>query len=109
MGKKAAIPREIKEEVERIVEEFNDKVLKDRGRYYLTRFKGRFLYLDRSDYGRVGSICRLEYTGSMENWKFAIFKFSSESYDSQDWFFPGSDLVDGTVEGAMRAGLEAYE
>ncbi len=39
----------------------------------------------------------LDYTGSIENWKFAIFKFGSESYDSQDWSFPGSDLVDGMV------------
>ncbi len=109
MGKKAAIPGEIKAEVERREEDFNDKFLNDQDRYYLARFRGRFLYLDRSDYGRVGPICRLEYQGSMDNWKFSIFKFSSETYDSVDWFFPGSDFVDGTVEGAMRAGLEAYE
>jgi len=109
MGKKPAIPREIKSEVERIVEDFNERVLNDQGQYYLTRFSGRFLYLDRSDHGRIGPICRLEYLGSMDNWKFSIFKFSSGSYDSVDWFFPGSDLVDGTVEGAMKAGLEAYE
>ncbi|MFC1833822.1 hypothetical protein ACFL2Q_03690 [Thermodesulfobacteriota bacterium] len=109
MGKKAAIPPEIKDEVERIVEEFNEQVLKDHGRYYLTRFRGRFLYLDRSDHSRIGPICRLEYTGSIDDWEFAIFKFSSGSYDSLDWFFPGSDLIDGTVEGAMKAGLEAYE
>jgi len=41
MGKKPAIPREIKTEVEGIVEDFNERVLKDQGRYYLTRFKGR--------------------------------------------------------------------
>ncbi|MFC1835337.1 hypothetical protein ACFL2Q_11475 [Thermodesulfobacteriota bacterium] len=109
MGKKTAMPREIKDQVERIVEEFNETVLKDQGRYYLVRFRGRFLYLDRSDYGRVGPICRLEYRGGMTNWKFSVYKFSSGSYDSQEWFFPGSDLVDGTVEGAMRAGLQAYE
>jgi hypothetical protein len=109
MGKKPAIPREIKSEVERIVEDFNERVLNDQGQYYLTRFSGRFLYLDRSDHGSIGPICRLEYLGSMDNWKFSIFKFSSGSYDSEDWFFPGSDLVDGTVEGAMKAGLEAYE
>ena len=106
--KNGPMPREIKDEVERIVEQFNEKVLKGHGCYYMTRYKGRFLYLDRSDSGRVGPICRLEYTGSMDKWKFAIYKFSSDSYDSQEWFFPGSDLVDGTVEGAMRAGLEAY-
>lgn len=109
MGKKPAIPREIKDQVERIVEGFNGTVLKDLGRYYLVRFKARFLYLDRSDYGRVGPICRLEYRGGMDNWKFSIYKFSSGSYDAEEWFFPGSDQVDGTLEGAMKAGLEAYE
>ncbi|MFH1114211.1 MAG: hypothetical protein V1792_09845 [Pseudomonadota bacterium] len=109
MGKKPAIPNEIKVEVGKIVEGFNEKVFQRGDRYYLTRFRGRFLYLDRYDYGRVGPICRLEYTGSLNDWKFAIFKFSSESYEPLGWFFPGSDLIDGTVEGAMKAGLEAYE
>jgi hypothetical protein len=109
MGKKPTIPSEIKSEVERIVENFNERVLKGEGLCYLTRFRGRFLYLDRSDYGRIGPICRLEYQGRMDNWKFSIYKFSSGSYDSMEWFFPGSGSVDGTVEGAMKAGLEAYE
>ena len=93
MGKKPAIPREIRSEVERIVEDFNERVLKDQGQYYLTRFSGRFLYLDRSDRGRMGSICRLEYQGSMDNWKFAIFKYSSGSYDPEDWFSPVRGLL----------------
>lgn len=29
-------------------------------------------------------------------------------YDPNEWFFPGSGYLDGTVEGAMKAGLEAY-
>jgi hypothetical protein len=45
----------------------------------------------------------------MNGWDFAIFKWSTETYDPDEWMFPGSDLVDGTVEGAMRAGLEAYQ
>ncbi len=108
MRKKDAIPREIKQAVDKIVEDFNENVLKDRRRYYQTRYRGRFLYLDQSDNGRLTPICRLEYTGSIAKWKFAIFEYSSESYNSQEWFFPGSNFVDGTVEGAMRAGLEAY-
>jgi hypothetical protein len=31
-----------------------------------------------------------------------------EVYDSKEWFFPGSQDVDGTIEGALRAGREAY-
>jgi hypothetical protein len=49
MGKRPSVPAEIKDEVERIVEAFNRRVLKKRGLYYLTRYKGRFPYLDRSD------------------------------------------------------------
>ena len=41
-------------------------------------------------------------------WEFAIYKYSSEGYDDDEFFFPGAGNVDGTVEGAMLAGLEAY-
>ncbi len=44
----------------------------------------------------------------MDNWEFAIFKWSTETYDSDEWMFPGSGEIDGTVEGAMMAGLQAY-
>lgn len=72
------------------------------------RYKGKFLYLDRQDYGRLSPICRLEYMGKMEDWSFAIYKYSDERYDEEEWFFPGAEHVDGTIEGAMKAGLEAY-
>ncbi len=41
-------------------------------------------------------------------WEFSIFKWSSEQYDPDEWMFPGSEEIDGTVEGAMKAGLAAY-
>ena len=109
MSKKDAIPREIKEVVDKIVEDFNEKGLNNRYLYYQTRYKGRFLSLDLSDNGLVGPVCRLDYTGKIDKWKFAIFEYSSERYNSQEWFFPGSNFVDDTVEGAMTAGLEAYQ
>ena len=46
--------------------------------------------------------------GKMDNWDFAILKYSSKRYDPEEWFFPGSDLADGTIEGAMKAGLGTY-
>jgi hypothetical protein len=105
---KKSIPEEIKKQVDEIVKGFNRQEIKDPDCYYVTRYKGSYLYLDRYDYGRVGLICRLRYTGSMEGWEFAIFKYSDKCYDADEWMFPGSGHVDGTVEGAMRAGLEAY-
>jgi hypothetical protein len=76
---------------------------------YVPRFRGAFLYLDRIGWdGRPSEICRLKWTGKMENWEFAIYLHSRNAYDPDEWMFPGSGYVDGTVEGAMRAGMEAY-
>ena len=102
------IPQQVKEQVEKIVRDFNRKVIKDPDCQYIPRYRGMYLYLDRLDYGTLGSICRLKYMGSMDSWEFAIFKYSDERYDPEEWFFPGSGHVDGTIEGAMKAGLEAY-
>ena len=83
----------VKKEVEKIVDQFNERVLNEQERLYLPRLGGLFLYLDRSDHGRMGSICRLEYRGSMDKWKFSIYKYSKGSYDSEEWCFPGAGLV----------------
>ena len=101
------IPNEVKAQVNEIVARFNEGS-NDPTCYYVARFRGPYLYLDRSDFGQVGPICRLKYTGDMNNWEFTIFKRSTEHYDPDEWFFPGSEYVDGTVEGAMMAGLHAY-
>jgi hypothetical protein len=106
--KSGGIPDDVKEKVRAIVERFSRENSRRDDCYYEAQFKGRHCYLFRSDYGRLGPICRLSYTGKMDDWDFAIFKWSSETYDPDEWMFPGSELVDGTVEGAMRAGLEAY-
>ncbi|MEA2007534.1 MAG: hypothetical protein U9O54_00260 [Chloroflexota bacterium] len=109
MSRKKAIPDEVREEVERIVAKFNQKTFQNSGIAYSAHYRGKFLYLKRNEYGDPSPICRLTYTGEMDAWEFAIFKYSNESYDPNEWFFPGSSKVDGTVEGAMRAGLEAYQ
>jgi len=102
------IPPEIQLAAQSIVDDFNSKI-QPRATQYLLRFKGAYLYLDRSDYGeRPSEICRLEFTGSMNHWDFAIYKYSSDQYDPDEGFFPGVELLDGTIEAAMRCGLAAY-
>ena len=102
---KKTIPKAVKAQVEEIVTRFNEKL--DYG--YVTRYRGNYLYLDRKNYfGKAAPLCRLTYTGDMNNWEFAIYKYSSERYDPDEWMFPGMSHVDGTIEGAMKAGLEAY-
>lgn len=121
MPKKKSIPTEIQEEVQKLIDEFNKSELKESTsllstffpkkieRGYSARFKGKFLYLDRTDRYEPLPICRLTWNGKMDNWDFAIYKYSSEKYDIEEWFFPGEEFVDGTVTGAMKAGMIAYE
>ncbi|MCP4425864.1 MAG: hypothetical protein GY803_15330 [Chloroflexi bacterium] len=133
MARKKAIPQDIREQVIAIIERFNEEnslppqpnpmqqVMKMLGmsrrsqpasQYrcgeYVPRFRGAFLYLDRADYGEPSQICRLKWTGDMNDWDFAIYKHSRNRYAPDEWFFPGIEEVDGTVAGAMRAGLKAY-
>jgi hypothetical protein len=76
---------------------------------YVVRFRGAFMYLDRIGYNqRPSEICRLKWTGDFDNWEFAIYKHSRNYYDLDEWFFPGAGEVDGTILGAMRAGIIAY-
>jgi hypothetical protein len=106
--RQATIPEHIKRWADAVIKEFNERVVRDPNRYYIARYRGRYLYLDRSDYGGSHRISRLAYTGSSDQWEFAIFKYSDERYDADEWLFPGSGYVDGTLEGALNAGLEAY-
>jgi hypothetical protein len=106
--KAAAIPESIQQQVNEIVQKFNRRIIKDPNRYYVPRFKGKYLHLDRVSIRRPERICRLKYNGQIDNWDFAIFKYSDMVYDPDEWAFPGSNFIDGTVEGAMKAGLEAY-
>lgn len=102
------IPDETRLWADEVIQRFNEDVIRDPDQYYVARYRGRFLYLDRVDFGTPSPICRLTYTGDTAKWDFAIYKYSSERYDPEEWLFPGSECVDGTIEGAMRAGLQAY-
>lgn len=134
MPRKKLIPDEIREQVIAIVNQFNEEntlppeadpmqqVLKLFGRAspsaketrlqigaYVPRFRGAYLYLDRIGYNqRPSQICRLKWSGAMDGWEFAIYKYSDNGYDPDEWMFPGSGEVDGTIPGAMRAGNAAY-
>jgi len=103
------IPPEIKQQADAIVARFNAEQLRGQPwAHYVTNYRGAHLYLGHQDGGRFWPICRLTYTGNMNRWEFAIYKYSDEAYDPDEWFFPGAGEVDGTIEGAMRAGLKAY-
>jgi len=103
------IPKEIKEIVDKIIDDFNAASFKKESgiKYYLIS-KGEFLYLNRKEKEQDGPISRLKFNGKIDNWGFAIFKWSSEKYDPDEFFFPGSQHLNGTIEGALKASNEAY-
>lgn len=103
------ISPEIKQQADAIVARFNAEQLRGQPwAHYVTSYRGAHLYLGHQHGGRFWPICRLTYTGDMNRWEFAIYKYSDEAYDPDEWFFTGAEEVDGTIEGAMRAGLKAY-
>jgi len=105
---KKRIPDDVRAQVNAIVDRFNKTEMRGRHSFYRARYRGSYLYLDRNDWEYVCHVCRLKYNGAVDNWDFAIFKYSDERYDPDEWMFPGSEHVDGTIVGAMRAGLGAY-
>jgi len=107
---KQVIPKDIKKKADQIIEDFNNRHFREKSDRvaYIAKVKGEFLFLKRHEYGKISPVARLTYTGDMEKWEFAIFKWTREQYDPDEWLFPGAGLFDGTIEGAMKAGLEAY-
>jgi len=104
------IPKEIKEEVLKIVDEFNNEeldLINDFFRY-VAEFRGKYLYLKTKKYDMVSPIARLTYSGDMDKWEFAIYRYSSEKYDGEECLFPGFECFDGTIKGALYAGNTAY-
>jgi len=106
---KTKIPEEIREKANTIIDNFNARVYKRKsGVEFYAVYKGDFLYLNRKEGERDGPVARLRYNGKIDNWDFAIFKWSNERYDPDEFFFPGSEHLNGTIEGALKAGHDAY-
>lgn len=105
----SAIPTSVHSELTNRTNAFNKKEL-TRARYtYCLDPRGKFIYLCRLTSNReLQRLGRLTYEGDSENMKFAIFKFSTRTYDPDEWFFPGAECVDGTIEGALKALMMAY-
>ncbi len=102
------IPAFVRQAVEQAVEEFNKQEISGTGKVYHVRFQDRYVYVDRDDGIGPSPVFRLEYTGDLTDWGFAIYKYSGDDYDEEENFFPGVDRLDGTIEGALRAGMKAY-
>ncbi len=73
MGKKR-IPDEVRAQVDAIVERFNKKELRSQRSFYVARFRGSYLYLDRNDWGASATSAASNTTA---RWMTGILPFSS--------------------------------
>jgi len=104
------ITKEIKEEIIKIIDKFNSDELNLINDFYkyIAEFKGKYVYLKIKKYDSILPAARLSYSGKMDDWEFAIYKYSSEKYDMDEMFYPGAEYLDGTVKGALYACNTAY-
>jgi hypothetical protein len=103
------VPVEIQNELNDRVKKFNEEKLSKSYCKYDIVIKGKFIYLNHQYQGNTTSkVARLTYNGDINKMYFAIYKYSSEMYDPNEFFYPGSEFINGTIEGAMKAGLKAY-
>jgi hypothetical protein len=102
------LPEEIKAHVIEVIAIFNIRHFKDGKTAFYPEFKRNFVYLKRKEYDMLSPIARLTFTGKPDKWDFAIYKYSIDGYDPKEDMFPGIKHLNGTIEGALKAGLEAY-
>lgn len=109
MAAKTFSPK-VKQEVEAAVAEYNGNALKDLKDFYqfAVEFKGKFIYVKLQEGHRLLPAGRLEYDDTDGSYHFAIFKWSRENYDPNEFDFPGSEHLDGSVNGALKAIHVAY-
>ncbi len=102
------LPPEALADLETHLAAFNRKKLKGANPPFFATVKGKFVFVSREMLPRqFDPMFRLEWHGAVDDWDFAIYRYSDEAYDHfAD--FPGRELLDGTVAGALKAVHKAY-
>lgn len=101
------IPKNIMDQTIEAVKKFNEKQFLEGDMEYLANIDGKYVYLKMRRKKSLSPIARIEFTGDPKGWKFAVYNPSTESF-SEDAKFPGAEYIDGSVEGAMKAGVSAF-
>lgn len=85
------IPPQALEHLRRELRSFNDSLLE-------ASVRGRFCYVSYSG----GPLCRLGYRGELEEWDFAIYKYSTQRYGELE-LAPTYDTVRECIDRALHA------
>jgi hypothetical protein len=69
------------------------------------RFRGEYAYIDADEDGDIWPLCRLRYTGTADQWAFAIHLASRDGYE--DSVLPSGQPI-GTPEEAIDCACGLY-
>jgi hypothetical protein len=90
--KRQRIPEQVRQYVFEQLATFEEQPLE-------VTFHGRFCYVSHADQ----PLCHLAYRGETDDWDFAIYRYSRDTYDPNVLFMPTHDTVRGCVSVAMHA------
>lgn len=88
------IPEPMEMEIREVITGYSDGMLE-------YEIRGPFCYI----YHARQPLCRLKYTGDNTKWDFAIYKFSTGKYSTNEFGFPRND----TAEACVKVALNAYD
>ncbi len=101
------IPQEVKTQLEQEVTTFNQTKLAKASFTFDIITRGKHIYLNvHHQGGPTYKLGRLGYEGDVTDMEFVVYKYSSERYAPEEMFFPGTEHLNGTIQGAMKAGLK---
>jgi hypothetical protein len=95
-SKRKCITSNIAEELIKTVENLS----REYHRYLSIEIKKVYAYIYEGD----GPLCRLRYLGRGDSWSFAVFKYSSMTYSSNEPIF----LAEGSMRDCIEESLKAY-
>lgn len=103
----ASIPQEIKNEAETAVKTFNTKRFSEGDTEYIANFDDEYMYLKIRRKDSFRPVARIRFTGDPQKWEFSVYDYSTDDYTHRK-SFPGAEFADGTIEGALKAGVKAF-
>ena len=102
------LPPEALADLEAGLAAFNRRRVKSPAPLCCARVEGRYAFVSRNMGPRhADKLFRLEWRGAVDTWSFAIYRYSRDDFDPHA-DFPGEELLDGTISGALKAANKAY-
>jgi len=79
--------------------ETTNKLAKEYCKFLTVDIKNVFVYINEGEW----PLCRLKFLGKVDEWEFAIFKYSSMTFSTNEIFFPRKGNMHDLIDTALSA------